>query len=238
MKRWLMMVCLVWVSLAQAQDSLMTRFGRLHVERSSVDSTPDSLVLDNDRVVRDRMNYLSLYQVFSMGSRDVVLYGSNCGGSGCSNDALSLLVLAPGRMPRIVTSHDFASVDGTVGPRQENGRIVINLGFRDGVRREAIFDGVQLSFRSLTPARQEVPAGNCGWVRDQALVACRDVKSRDTHCTDPRSSLPMAITRTLDAIANAPGYRPQGFDQLCRSACQTGLLPDRREVREKVCGGR
>lgn len=227
--------CLLPIAAAHAADTLNTRFGKLEVVRSSADSTPDALRLKGRIIHRNEMFYLNLYQRFELGREDVVLLGANCGGSGCLNDDLSLLVLAPGHSPRVLSDPAFQSNDGTVKAASDGRQVSVELGFENGKAKRALYDGQRLQITSVPLGRVALPAGECRWVYDYAAQGCAEAAKSDPQCRDPQATFPGVTYRGLAAVANHPGFSSGRFDKLCRQICQRRQVVSYAQFGQTVC---
>ncbi len=86
--------------LSPEDDTLQTRFGKLEMVRSQPDTPPDTLKLDGKQVFEQEGFYLFLHQYIKRNERDLVLFGSNCGGTACPHSQFYFLLLAPDSEPR------------------------------------------------------------------------------------------------------------------------------------------
>lgn len=230
----------VLAAFAHADDKMMTRFGQLRVVQSNKEfSQPDKLVLGKRTVMLREMEYISIYQKFEIGNQDVVLVGVNCGGSGCPNDDLSLIVLEANTPPRELTEKNFSSNDGTVKPRlDEQQRLVIDLGFENRKRKVAVYDGTALKVGLLgagATTTKPMSKGDCEWLYEYGSNSCITAKDSDPGCRDPQSTFPGVTMRGVAAMSNHPGFQGKKFDAACVFSCKTGKQVPYAAFRKEVC---
>lgn len=222
---------------ASAVESAMTtRFGTVAVQRSTAESPPDTLAVNGNAAFVAEWEYIGLYSLFSLGGTDVVLFGVNCGGTGCPNDNLGFLVLGPGQPPRAVTNENFFSNDGTVAPRLADDRIVVDLGYDAGRRKIAEFDLNDITIRTERQAATPMAADQCQWLYEHALADCVQAKNFDASCSEPRQYFSGVVERSLSALSNHPGFIAAGFDAACAAACTSGEAPQAAQFRSAACG--
>ena len=129
-------------AVGHTEDSLQTRFGLVETDHSSPDAFYiDAITVDGKPVFKEEDMIVSLHKKLEMGVRDVVLFGTNCGGTACTFDYLHFLVLQKGTTPKVVDDKNFFSEVGIVKPNVEKNRIVVDLGFDGGKRKTAYYDG-------------------------------------------------------------------------------------------------
>lgn len=222
-------VFLCFVSLLAAADyvrveELPSMQGVIDRERSSPDFPKDTLRVAGKPVFVDEGNYISLYRKFQLGKAEVVLFGVNCGGTGCPNDDLHFLILRQGEKPQVVSTEDFHSVDGTIAPRLEDGKVIVDLGYERGQRKEAALmsDGVVAIHLTPQPV-SPMDLDGCKWMHEFSMQECIAAKgSSIIHCESPQEWFSGAMSRGLAALANHPGFVAKNFDAYCKAACRTG----------------
>lgn len=217
-------------------DSLKTRFGILRLQSTDKDfPRPDKLVFGKTLLLQQENEFISLYHRFELGNQDVVLVGVNCGGTGCPNDDLSLVVLAAGQVPQLLSDHNFHSNDGTVKPEILQGRMLIGLGFEAGKVKRAVYDGQALKIELSKSTATTLPEKDCKWSHEYIGTACMQASESDPACKDPQSTFPGMIGRGITAIDNHPGFNDKGFERLCWQMCRSGKLVSYDQFKRKVC---
>ncbi|HJV07874.1 MAG TPA: hypothetical protein VJ642_11315 [Chromobacteriaceae bacterium] len=233
----LALACLLLAAGSQAEALLKTRYGTLRLVPSDPElGISDTLMLGKRQLWREEAYHLNLYQRFELGTQDVVLLGSNCGGTGCPNDDLSLVVLAPGQGPRIIGHKHFYSNDGTVNPQANGKQLVIDLGFENRKRKLAIYDGSTLKIELAAVTARPLNAADCKWTYEYAAAGCVEAAQSDVSCRSPQDTFPGVTYRGVAAIAHQPGFKTGNFDKLCVNMCKTRQLVNYNTFRKAVCG--
>jgi uncharacterized protein YecT (DUF1311 family) len=208
-------------------EQLQTRQGRLSIGRSSADMPPDTLLLDGKAVHSEEGNYIAMHKLFPIGETDVVLFSSNCGGSGCSENEFGFLVLKPNAAPKVVSQKDFSAGVPQVKTRQQGDTVYLQLGYNAGRKTIATYkdEHVSIDYKTLPP--QALEADECKWLYDELVKGvCISVKSDDPTCADPEGTFTGFAMRGLAAVAEYPGFKADGFTQQCKQACRTGKTVD------------
>ncbi len=223
---------------------LHTRFGQVLVKQSQDDSSsPSELLYVSDIVVLVTDEALHLYNVMPLGESDVVLFGSNCRGSGCPNDDLSLLLLRKDVPPTVITSPNFHSLDETVVAKVQGDTIIINLGFEKRQKKIAVFDGHRLTIKLTNPHRLEsLSHANCLWIYESARDQCWSITAPyDEGCNELMElfqNATGAVGRGISSLSNNPGFNPNEFRLACITACKTRKPPSFQKFQRSVCGGK
>lgn len=226
---------------AAAQDGkvLKSRYGEIKVGKGE-NGRPDALTFKGKLVARHADEFIKLYGLHQMAGRDVVLFGVNCGGSACTNDELSLLVIAPDGGTRLVEDEAFASVDGTQ-PKAGlvGGKLQIDLGYEKGKSKLAVFDGNSLMIQLKKPEfAGALPKNYCEWIFDSALDDCILAKQENPRCNDPQSTFPQVTARGMRAVDNHPAFKSAVFDEICVHVCKTGRAPRFEGFKDGFCSGK
>lgn len=190
-------------SAVLASESLTTRFGEVEtVKNSEYVIASDTITVDGKIVYKDEGMLISLMEKFTMGEQDVVLFGTNCGGTACVNDDLHFLVLQAEKPPKVVADPDFISSDGTVKAKISPGRIEVDLGNEGGKSKTAVFDGekviIQLASQKKTPLSEK----DCKWLFESGVDGqCIAEREEDPTCKSLRIDyFPGAVRRGIAAI--------------------------------------
>ena len=222
-------------ALATEDDSVDTRFGKLSISSSKPDASPDTLKLDDKQVFQQEGIYLSLHQSIKQKARDVVLFGSNCGGSACPQNQFYFLVLEPDKAPEVITHRDCIADPDDLKLSVEGERLIIDLGFQAGKHKSAVLQGNKLGIELETVPKSFVGEENCRWLYDEALGACKDSQEADTSCRDPQSSFQGYLTRGVAAVGEHPGFVGEAFERRCKIACESAKIVDYPTFAKEVC---
>lgn len=217
-------------------EQLQTRQGLLSIGRSSAEMPPDTLLLAGKAVHSAEGNYIALHKLFPMGDSDVVLFSSNCGGSGCSENEFGFLVLKPNANPKVVSQKNFFAGIPQVKTRQQGDTIHLQLGYNAGKKTLATYHNEQVSieYKSLPP--QALDADECKWLYDELVKQiCISAKSEDPTCADPEATFTGFAMRGLAGVAEYPGFQAEGFTQQCQQACRTGKTVDYASFSHVAC---
>lgn len=219
----------------ETPDKLQTRAGLLEIARSDFNEPRDSLVLDGKLVFKDEGTYLSLYKLFQVSDTDVVLFSSNCGGSGCPADDFAFLMVHKGAEPKVITADGFDAYRQEVKTVQAGNIIKLKLGYSGGKRKLALLEGEQLSIRLEDVPAQPLQEEHCNWLYSDAIPACIEARTTNPDCSNPQGDFSGAVMRGVAAMADYPGFVQAGFDQQCQQACQNGKASDYAMFGGDVC---
>lgn len=218
-----------------ANDTVDTRFGKLEIVRSSADAPPDSLLLNDAEVFRETDFYLSLHRYIRQNARDLILFGSNCGGSGCPQNQFYFLILEKGSPPEVVTRGDFFAYPDELELTTEGERLILDLGFEAGKRKTASLLGRTLDITLETVPKSFIGEDYCQWLHTDALLACVDYHETDPNCVDPQADFSGYLTRGISALGEHPGFVAEAFDKHCKTACSTSKPTDYSTFAREVC---
>lgn len=216
-------------------DAVQTRFGKVEISRTEVDMPPDTLKLDGQQIFRVEGFYLSLHYYIKQNERDLLLFGSNCGGTGCPQNDFHVLVLQKGADPQILTDKDFTAYLDDLEITVDGKRLQVDLGFQGGKHKVASLLGDQLTVELQTVPKSFVGEANCRWVYDEVLRACREYRETDASCADPQAGFAGYMTRGIAAVAEHPGFSSEAFSRRCNIACGSGKMVDYSTFSKEVC---
>jgi len=216
-------------------ETIHSAWGVIDVSRSSPESSPDTLRVNGKAVYAEEGMYINLYEKFSLASAEVVLFGVNCGGTGCPNDDLHFLMLGQGHKPDVVSADSFYSLDGTVKPRLDNGRVVVDLGYESGQRKTAQLNAGSLSIRLTPQPVSPMSLENCQWLHEYAMGECVNAKSFDANCEAAEDNFSGVTSRGVAALSNHPGFVEKHFHSACVTACRTGREVPFDRYKTAVC---
>ena len=208
-------------------EQLQTRQGLLTLGHSSAEMPPDTLLLAGKTVHSVDGNYITLHKLFPVGDSDVVLFSSNCGGSGCIDNDFGFLILKPNAAPKVVSHKELSANLGEVKTQQQGDTILMQLGYNAGKQVVATYKNEQVSLDYKTLPPQALKAEDCKWLYNEAIKsACIDAKESNADCSDPTGTFIGAAMIEFAAISNYPGFKTEGFTQQCQQACRTGKTVD------------
>ncbi|MBI5848013.1 MAG: hypothetical protein HZB31_08710 [Nitrospirae bacterium] len=226
--------------MTHAEDSMQTRFGLVETARSAPNAMYiDTITVNEKLVYKVEDIFVSLKNTFELGDKDVVLFGTNCGGNSCPFDELHFLILQKGRKPKVVNHSDFISSDGTEKPKQVKDAIVVDLGYDAGRRKKATFDGEKIAIEFEAPGKKAAMKNkDCKWVYDNTVDGqCILEREEDKTCGKlDMNYFPGAVRRGVAAISNSPGFNHDALEKLCLAACKSGKAEKYAVFKRSVCG--
>lgn len=216
-------------------DALQTRYGKLATAHSAPDLPADSLTLDGKEIFRDEGFFVSIQYYIQQDQRDLVLFGANCGGSGCPESHYQFLILDGKSQPQLVSNDNFYALPGDVSIDTSGLKILLDLGFEAGKRKHAVLDGNALSI-TLEPAPKEYLGDEkCQWLHTDALNACAEYHDVDPKCTEPQSEFAGYLMRGVSGMSDFPGFDADAFNRQCINACITGKPAPFETFAREVC---
>lgn len=229
---------LVWTPVSDAlPEQLNTRFGQLSL-RSSGDSIGKNEVLLAGKVLYqgEEYTYTRLYKVFQRSDSDVVLIGSNCGGSACSSDVLILAILKKDKPPQLIENSFLDAYPHAINFHQAGDVLSFRLGYVEAKLKIAVLnpDNTLKTHLEVLPP-QALSEENCKWLYEDVLEACVSARGEDASCADPVETFTGVYMRGVAAISDYPGYNRDGLYAQCRQACQTGKFTDYASFGVSVC---
>lgn len=208
--------------LALEDSAAQTRYGKVEITRSTPDMPPDTLTLDGKEVFRDEGFYIALHHYIQQEKRDLVLFSSNCGGSGCPENHFQFLVLENDAQPQLVSHDDFYGLPDDLGVQADGLKILLDLGFEAGKHKSAVLEGHNLSIVLQTAPKEYLGDENCQWLHTDGLTACIEYRDIDAKCADPQAGFAGYLMRGVAGMADFPGFTADAFNQYCVDACMSG----------------
>ena len=170
---------------------------------------------------------------FHLSDRDVVVLSSEPGAYETPPFFRILSVKSDGGVEEIADP-DFDAPDGTLITRQEGDVIHFNLGYENGLKKDAVFspDGLIISMKPVE--RPAYDQDDCKWLYRQALGEC--VNKIDRSCKQIEHST--ATVRGLYGLENNPRWKvaESRFGNACKQACKSEKRPDYTKFAKGVCG--
>jgi hypothetical protein len=221
-----------------------TRFG--DVLLVGPDSLPaDALMFNGKKVFEDEGMYIGIYGYFQSKESDVILIGSNEGGSATPDTPMSFLIINSASQARVVSDPDFVafspSEDLIKTSMDKNGRIFVNLGNRAGKELVAELDSGKLVIHANSKEGVSLANDLCRWLYDNGMESCESELAHKQGCS--KYANPAGIFSSvsdmsqLTYIQNQPGYSQSGFNKSCLSWCN-GKTVSYEEFRKATCGVR
>lgn len=221
--------------IALEDDFVQTRYGKVEIVRSDADMPPDTLQLDGKEVFRDEGFYLSLHYYIQQENRDLVLFGSNCGGSGCPENHFQFLILDKDTAPQLVTQQDFYALPGDLNLTSDSLKILIDLGFAAKKHKSAILEGNNLTITLENAPKEYLGDEKCQWLHTDGLTACMEYRDIDPKCTDPQAEFAGYLMRGVAGMDDFPGFDAEAFTKNCVASCLLGKPPSFDSFAREVC---
>lgn len=225
----------------QVQHVQKTRFG--DVQLVSHDSMPaDALMFNGQKVFEDEGMYVEMYGYFQSKESDVILIGSNEGGSATPDTPMSFLMINSVSQVQVVSDPDFVafspSADLIKTSMDKDGHIFVNLGNRAGKEIVAELDSGELTIH--VNSKEGAPLANdlCQWLYDNGKESCESEIAQKQGCS--KYANPAGIYGSvsdmsqLTYISNQPGYSQSGFNKSCLSWCN-GKTVSYEQFRKATC---
>lgn len=222
-------------SLSFEDDAVETRFGKLEITRSQPEMPPDTLLLAGKKVFQQEGFYLSLHYYLRQNERDIVLLGSNCGGTACPQNQFYYLILRPDTEPLLLTDNQFMAIPEDLDLQVDGGQLLLDLGYQAGKHKIATLAGDTLRVTLEAVAKSFLGEENCRWLHEEALGSCRDYRETDAQCGDIQNSFPGYLSRGIAAVAEHPGFVADAFARRCQLACATDSTVDYPTFAKEVC---
>jgi len=218
----LSILLILFPTFAMAEDniySLKTRFGLVRVGHDEINE-PDRLIYRGKIIFKAKFKFLSMHGSTTNKTRDVILFGTNCGGSGCAPDDLYLLIIDAASKPLIVTANGFQSDDGTMKMFKNDGTVQIDLGFEKGRRKFAVLTSDKITLRYESVHDLPMADEDCKWLYDESAQSCPRVGEYKLPCTNANeTSLSGGGGRRLSGLSNHPGYVSAEWHKSCVAWC-------------------
>lgn len=222
-------------ALSFEDDAVDTRFGKLVISHSQAQMSPDTLLLAGKPVFQQEGFYLSLHYYLRQNERDIVLFGSNCGGTACPQNQFYYLILRPEAEPLLLTDNQFMAIPEDLDLQVDGGRLLLDLGYQEGKHKTATLAGDTLRVTLEAVAKSFLGEENCRWLYDEAIGACREYREVDARCGDIQNSFPGYLFRGIAAVAEHPGFVREAFERRCKLACETDSTVDYPTFAKEVC---
>ena len=202
-----------------------TRFGNALLVKTSI--LPAATVFLNGQVIFESEGmYVGLYGYFRSNDVDVLLVGSNPGGSGTPQTEMAFLVIRSASDVRVLTDQQFvAEYDGAIKTRMDReGRIFVSLGYSRGYEMVARYDSGQLTVDALSHAGEPLAETHCKWLYDEGQKTCTSAFAREQGCSAyaEHTSLGESLSDMgeFTYISNRPGFVQAGLNAACRTWCE------------------
>ena len=136
-----------------------------------------------------------------------------------------------------IKNKEFSTSDGTFSVIQKANTLYFNLGYEQGLKKDAILSAAGLRVSKKPVARPAFDNGDCKWLYEQALDDCVVTSKVFTRPCDEVFH-PMATERGFNSLRENPRWRvAEGRVSLvCKKACEAKRPPARAEFRKDVCG--
>lgn len=192
-------------------ESLKTRYGTVSEDGAGQLHLGKKLLHDADG------NNIYLQGSFQLKDKDVVLFNSHCGGSGCVEQSFYLLTVSKGGASKKFKLGDFSmGVEATT--RVEGERLKVVFSPENGKQETVVFDGEKPTKAvKRVKSKAELSKENCQWVYKYA-DSCVDAGQNGNDCNAKlRDDFPGWSARGIAELDDS--YKPAAFDKACRSMC-------------------
>lgn len=220
---------------AEHDNALQTRYGKLETASSAPDMPADSLKLDGKEIFRDEGFFVSIQYYIQQDQRDLVLFGANCGGSGCPESHYQFLILDDNHGSQLVSNEDFYALPGDVSIETNGLQILLDLGFEAGKHKRAVLDGETLKVSRETAPKEYLGDEKCQWLHTDGLTACKEYRDVDPNCAEPQSEFAGYLMRGVAGMADFPGFDAEAFNRHCINTCMTGEPAPFAAFAREVC---
>lgn len=201
-----------------------TRFGNALLVQTN--SLPPATILFNGQQVFQALGmYAAIFGYFQIHDADVILLGTNPGGATPETE-LSFLVINSESQTHLVADPDFVTRDagGLKTLTEANGRMFVNLGFRDGDERVAEFDVDKLALHVQARKATPLSAADCLWLYVSAAADCGHEAARQADCEAYAANAGLDGSvyemRHFQSISKKPGFTQSGLNAYCMAWCE------------------
>ena len=205
-----------------------TRFG--DVSLVSIDAMPaDTILLNGKKVFEDSGMYVGIYGYFQSSDSDVMLIGSNPGGSATPETTMSFLIITRDGQAHTVSDPDFIAVSqGDVAGHIDNkGRIWVRLGFAGGAERVAELDSGKVTLHLIRKKVRSLDSTACQSLYAVGASICPSEFSHQNGCGEFVADAGEkgvigsgAEMGTFNYYSNWPGFNRKGFSNTCLAWCK------------------
>lgn len=220
---------------AENDNTLQTRYGKLETARSAPEMPADSLKLNGTEIFRDEGFFVSIQYYIQQDERDLVLFGANCGGSGCPESHYQFLVLDGQNQAQLVSNEDFYALPGDVSIETNGRQILLDLGFEAGKHKRAVLEDQNLQITLETAPKEYLGDEKCQWLYTDGLDTCKEYRDVDPQCAEPQSEFAGYLMRGVAGMTDFPGFAAEAFDRHCINTCMTGQAAPFEAFAREVC---
>ncbi|HKB60651.1 MAG TPA: tetratricopeptide repeat protein [Gallionellaceae bacterium] len=223
-----------------------TRFGKALLVTTD-DGLPASTIMLNGKVVfkGDDGMYFSMSGYFRTEAADVILIGSNAGGSGTPDSPLYFLVIRSPSQTEVLTDPDFVAdtpdTDGLKKWMDKKGRIFVDLGYIGGDKKVAELDSGKLTVHIYSEKGKPLSDDLCQWVYEKGMESCKSQLAHEQGCEEYSNPAGVFSSHSdmtqLTYISNQPGYNQAGFNQSCLAWCN-GKGVSYQQFSKTTCGAK
>jgi hypothetical protein len=216
-----------------------TRFGAFKiVSGKSEEGCNNDILLFRERTT-GLGNYcgLSFLAVYAIRDMDVLLLSDSSSNPRNGEDFAQVVLLtvkSDGQVRQISSPQHFSGSDESEPmPKLVDGHVVVDLGFEDGQRKKAVFNGETLTFTLENPNSKEIfpiPSKDCGELFHLVTRYCVGLDS----CVIPTEGLNVF---SMDyRKKHHPAIKTPRFSDVCTTVCNKGRAPSGADFKLQFCG--
>ena len=208
-------------------DVKRTRYGDVILVQTDI--LPAATVMFNGQVVySDPGMYVGLHGYAQSKDSDVVLIGSNPGGSATPDTNMFILVINPDGMTYVISDPDFvADTPGRDDKKittDATGRVFVSFAYRSGNEMVAELDSGRVVIHAYPRDGQSLSDDDCRWLYDYGSKECSSEITRNNGCAKSVANAEiygcLADMGSFRYISNRSGYVQGGFNEACLAWCE------------------
>ena len=205
---------------------------------------PDAIMFNGRKVFDGQGMYVRIFGYFQVGNSDVILVGSNPGGSATPETAMFFLIISSKSVTHVLSDPKFVAVssDDIKARMDKDGRVYVKLGFREGNEAVAELISGKLVLKSIPSKGHSMGSDSCQHLFEVGAEVCSSEFSRKGGCGDYVSNAgevgvigSNAAMGSFQYSSNKPGFIKSGFSKSCLAWCK-GNNVTYRDFGKETCG--
>jgi len=237
----LLTLCFISISAncyaAGGEQSIETEMGLMQIVRMP-DRPADTVMMDGKVIFQSPWNYVRFYKYFHTGKSITVLFGANCGGSGCPKDDLYFVTIAKDQEPVTTTHKRFRGRPSTDDISIVDGIITVYLGYENKQMKYARLEKNKVTISYKEPDTFSLEDKNCAYLFE-VLHQCIKLNETGKKCPDLANGYTSFGRGTMSSLMyfskDHPGFNEEIFKQYCNESCGTQTLPEYANFKDNVC---
>jgi len=234
---------LCFVSMGASNDamsgeqSIETEMGLMQITRPP-GRTADTVIMNGKVIFESPWNHVHFYDYFHTSDSITALFGANCGGSGCPEDALYFVIITKDREPLTITNKSFHGRPSTDDINIVDGIITVYLGYENKQMKYArlVKNKVAISYKE--PDTFSLTDKNCAYLF-KVLEQCMQFNKTRKECADLSNGYGSFARGTMTSLnyfsKDQPGFNEVIFKQYCNESCGTQSLPEYANFKDNTC---